>query len=172
MLEGGHNGHQASAETGQRVDRIRRFITKLFEPYCVQENEEGVFSERLDQILEWGVALGYNLLGRPEGYRWDWTWLKPKSKELFRLILGTPPPRLSREEVPEGIWITAPALVEDTDHEGQLLAEEITCVEASQSPMTLFSIGEDNGKEGEIDEFEEKDELFIYIKNKFMNRSS
>lgn len=136
LLAGGHSGYQASAEAGRRIDRIRQFLTKLLEPYCVQRRAFGSFSERLDEVLQLAVAIGYHLLGAKEQYRWDWTWLEPKSKELGRIVLGKPPPRPPpEEEVPEGIWIMAPALVKETGFGGQQLAQEITLYPATQSEL-------------------------------------
>ena len=153
LLPGGHNAHQASAEVRQRTARIRQFLTKLLEPYCVQRGGYGVFSELIDKILHWAVAIGYHLLGMPNQYRWDWTWLAPVSKELFRSMLGQPPPRPPpEEEVPAGIWITAPALVRETSFKGLQLAEEITFIGAHQfllqpPPLEVLPLAKTTAKE-------------------------
>lgn len=136
LLAGGHTEYQNSAEALQRIDHVRRFITKLVGPYCVQRHENGNFSENLDDILQISVALGYHLMGVAEKYRWDWTWLAPMSKVLGHTVIGEPPPRRPREEeVPEGIWITAPALVKETNAFGQQLAIKITLMAAKQSEL-------------------------------------
>lgn len=135
LLAGGYREYQASAEAGQRIDRIRRFIHQLMRPYCVEHDFNGDnFSKKVDEILQFALAIGYHLMAMPEKYRWDWTWLAPKSKLLGRLLVGTPPPRRPAEEViPEGMWVTSPALVKETNDLGQQLAEEITLVPATQS---------------------------------------
>lgn len=136
LLARGHSEYQASAEVSQRIDRIRQFITKLLGPYCVQRSEYRSFTESLDEVLQLGVAIGYHLLGVAEQYRWDWAWLAPRSNELGLLRVGKPPPRPPpEEEVPEGIWITAPALVKETDEYGQQLASEITVIDATQAVL-------------------------------------
>lgn len=133
LLPEGHNAHQASTELSQRTARIRQFLIKLLEPYCVQRGGYGVFSELIDRILQWAIAVGYHLLGGATQYRWDWAWLAPVSKELGLQLVGQPPPRPPpEEEVPEGIWITAPALVKETSIDGLPLAQEITFIEAHQ----------------------------------------
>lgn len=133
LLAGGYAEYQASAEAHRRVDRIRRFINKVLEPYRVQKSNGGDFSEKLDKILQLAMAIGYHLMGIGSKYRWDWTWLKPCDELLGREIVGVPPPRRPREEeVPEGVWITVPALVRETDDIGQQLKHEITLSEALQ----------------------------------------
>lgn len=137
LLAGGHSGYQASAEAGRRIDRIRRFLVNLLGPYCIQHCGHESFSQSIDEIVKWAVAIGYHLMGVPARFRWDWTWLWSKSEHLEQCIVGEPPRRRPREEeVPKWIWITSPALVKETDEMGQQLAEEITFVPARQATLS------------------------------------
>lgn len=166
LLVGGHSEYQASAEVGQRTDRIRRFITQLVRRYCVENDEDGdSFSNKVDQILKHAVAIGYHLVGVAEKYRWDWTWLAPRSKLMGLNRVGTPPPRHpAEEELEEGMWIIGPALVRETNDLGQQLAEEITVVEAKNcSLLNKYEVGDGKPRDNEaIEEELEKARAELY----------